>query len=415
VSLDRRLAWLVLLGSGAVFLVLAAVLVPWEAMPGSDLTPVSPDTVFSAEELRRAEAFSSLRRYLGWASYFTSLGVALLLGFTGLGASLVRKVAPRRWWLAVPVATLALLLLGRMVTFPLSVWSWRHRLAYGLTEQSLGEWAVDYLKSFVVGWTVTTLLALMFLGLVRLGTRRWFVWAGAAAAGLTFAGSFLFPVVVEPVFNEFQSMQEGPFKDSVLDLAAQQGVAVEDVLVSDASRRTTSYNAYVSGLGGTHRVVVYDTLLDGMEPEQALVVIAHELAHTRHRDVLVGTGLGAVGAVAGVAMLALLLDRRRLLRWAGVDDVRDPAVLPLVLALVAVGSLLASPVQSAISRAVEARADRETLVVVEDPDTFIAMQRELTLASLNDPTPPVWSQFVFGTHPTVLQRIAMAQSTREGE
>lgn len=410
-TLARRGAWWTAIGSAVLFVLLAALLVPWEWVPGGELRPARARDVFTPEQIARAEEYASVRRWLGWASYFLSLGLALVLGLTPWGARLVRATTGRRrWWLAVPLAVLVLLVLGRLVTLPFTVLIRRRNLEYGLTEQGWGSWAVDYAKSLGVGWVLTTLLVLVLLGLVRRSPRRWFAWAGAAAAVFTFAGSYLYPVLLEPVFNEFTPMAEGAFKESVLDLAQREGVKVDDVLVSDASRRTTTLNAYVSGLGGTRRVVVYDNLLEELTPDQARVVIAHEIAHAKHHDVLVGTTLGATGAVLGVALLALLLDSQRLRRRAGVDAVGEVPVVPLLMALIATGTFLASPVQGTISRAVEVRADRVALAATGDAATFVDMQRELALASLSDPTPPAWSSFWFGTHPTVLQRAGLPAS-----
>ena len=86
----------------------------------------------------------------------------------------------------------------------------------------------------------------------------------------------------------------------------------------------------------------------------------------------------------------------------------DPVVVPLLLALLTVGQLLAAPVENAASRAVEARADHDALVATKDPQALIDLQRSLALASLADPTPPEWSQWWFGSHPTTLQRIGAA-------
>ena len=152
---------------------------------------------------------------------------------------------------------------------------------------------------------------------------------------------------------------------------------VDDVLVADASRRTTTLNAYVSGFGSTRRVVVYDNLVEDLPEDQALSVVAHELAHARHDDVVTGSVLGAAGAVFGVGLLALVRRCRRPRRRR--RSMGDPAVVPLVLALLAVGTLLASPVENAISRQIETRADVDALRATRDPQAFVAMQRQLAL------------------------------------
>ncbi len=184
---------------------------------------------------------------------------------------------------------------------------------------------------------------------------------------------------------------------------------VSDVLVADASRRTTTLNAYVSGLGSTRRVVLYDNLVRDVPQRETLVVVAHELGHAKNHDVALGTSLGAAGVLLASGLLGLVLRRRRLLARSGVLGAGDPEVVPLLLALVAVATLVASPVQNTVSRAIEARADRESLAATHDEVGFERLQEELSTRSLSDPEPPAWSQLWFGSHPTTLQRIGLAR------
>lgn len=410
-TLDRRTAWLTAVVAAAAFAVPAAVLVPWDWVPGGDLAPADPLEIFTAEQIARAEEYAALRRYLGWASYLVSLLVAGVLGLTPLGARVVRSLfGGWRWWIAVPAAVLLVLLVGRLATLPFSVLIRRRNLAYGLTEQTWPAWSLDVVKSLTVSWALTSLVLFLLVLAMRRSPRHWFLWAGGTAATLTLAGSFLYPTLVEPVFNDFESLPDGSLRTSVLALAEEQGVDVSDVLVADASRRTTTFNAYVSGFGGTRRVVLYDNLVNELPAEEARVVVAHELVHAKHNDVLLGTSLGAIGAVLGVALLALALDAGTLRRRAGVTDPIGASAVPLMLALWALALLVTAPVQGTISRAIEARADRESLAATGASDTFVSMQRELALASLSDPTPPAWSQFWFGSHPTVLQRAGLPTS-----
>lgn len=418
-ALARRAAAVTAVGSLVVFVALAAWLVPWDWTPGGgSVEPASAADLFRSQQLARMEEFSTVRRWLGWASYLVSLTVALVLGFTSWGGRLVRRVGRgRRWWLAVPMGVLAVLVVGRLATLPFAMAIRQRHFDYGLTRQGWGGWAVDYGKSLLVAWVLTSLVLLVLVGVARRSPRWWFAWAGGLAAMLVVAGSFLYPVLVEPVFNKFTPMEPGPFRSSVFELARAEGVQIDDVLVADASRRTTTLNAYVSGFGGTRRVVVYDTLLEGLKPAEARVVIAHELAHAKHDDVIVGTVLGAAGAVLGVSLLALALDSRWVRRRSGTSGAADVGSVAVVLALAAVGGLAVSPVENTISRAIEVRADRESLAATGEAGAFVAMQRQLALTSLSDPTPPGWSQFWFGSHPTVLQRVGLArsmESTEEG-
>ena len=408
----RRGAWIVLAVSAGLLLVLATVLVPWQWAATLDLArPPQARDVFTDAQLREAESHAAALRVLSWSSYALSLVLAVALGLTRWGARLARRLGGRlRWWLMVPWVVLLLLLAGRLLTLPLALLARERNLRDGLTNQPLSGWATDQALSLLVSWALLSALVLLFVGLARRSPRWWFAWASVVLVGLTFFVSLLYPVVVEPLFNDFEPLPDGQLEEAVLDLAEEQGVGVSEVLVSDASRRTTTLNAYVSGLGSTRRIVLYDNLVDGAAQEETLSVVAHELAHARHQDVVVGTTLGALGTAAGVALLALLLDSSALRRRAGVAGPGDPAATALVVALITVGGVVGSPVQNAVSRAIEARADVTALRATDDPDAFRAVQRRLATRSLADPTPPWFGYLWFSSHPTVLQRLAIADA-----
>ena len=219
----------------------------------------------------------------------------------------------------------------------------------------------------------TTVGLVVVMACARRWERAWPAVAGALLMALVAAGSFVYPVVVEPLFNDFTPLKAEPLRSDIFALADKEGVPIDDVLVADASRRTTTLNAYVSGFGSTRRVVVYDNLVESLPEDQALSVVAHELAHARHRDVVTGTALGAAGSLLGVGLLALLLGRLRRRGW---PEMRDPQVVPVLLALVALASLASAPMQNGISRQIETRADADALETTGDSAAFSAMQRD---------------------------------------
>jgi len=361
----------------------------------------APDAVLSAAQLARAESYASTARLLGYASLAVSLLVACGLGFTEAGRRLVGRLRGW-WWVRALVGTALVLLVGRLATLPFAVASQRHRLDYGLSTQSWTAWTRDVAVGWAVNAVGTALLVLVVVGAARRWRDAWTVVAGGLVAVLVMLGSFVYPLLVEPLFNSFSPLAAGSLRTAVFALADEEGVHVDDVLVADASRRTTTLNAYVSGFGGTRRVVLYDNLVRDVPEDQALSVVAHELAHARHDDVLTGSLLGAAGAMAGVGLLGLVLSLGKGPRAA------DPRIVPRLLAWVAIAGLLASPVQNGISRRIETRADVDALIATRDPGAFIEVQRQLAARSLADLTAPAWAQFWFGSHPTTRERIAIA-------
>ena len=172
---------------------------------------------------------------------------------------------------------------------------------------------------------------------------------------------------------------------------------VRDVLVAEASRRTRKENAYVSGLGRTRRVVLWDTLL-GAEPEEVELVVAHELGHRRMRHVSQGTALAAAGAVAFVLVLRLVRPH----------PAADDAALVVLLGTLL--ELLALPLGAALSRRWERAADRFALALVPKLEVAASLHRGLALANLADLEPPRWLYYWLFSHPTPPERLRDARA-----
>jgi STE24 endopeptidase len=242
----------------------------------------------------------------------------------------------------------------------------------------------------------------------RLAPRWWWAWAAAGTATLVVLLSFVLPVLIEPVFNKFTPMPDGPLRSQLIAMADRDGVPVTDVLVADASRRTRAVNAYVSGFGATRRIVVYDTLLEQATPDEVESVVAHELGHAKDGDVVTGTAIGAVGAAAAVVAAYLIGLWTGLLRRAGVTDIADPRAIGLLLALAAVAGLVASPAMNLVSRHIEARADTHALRLTGDPAAFERMQARLAALNLSNVDPNPVEYALFASHPSTVQRMAAA-------
>ena len=409
-----RAALVTAAGLGVALVVVIAAGTPWEVLPEppGGRTPVDPGVGLTPDQLARAEAFTSALRPASLLSLTLSLLTAAVLGLTPLGARLVTAVARPlggRWPAQVLLGVPALAIAGRLVTLPIAAYAETVRHRYGLSTRGWWLWARDVAVSTLISAVVTAFVLLFLLWLVRRLPRTWWAWSAVVAAGFVVVSSFLYPVVIEPAFNSFEPLLAGELRTDLLALAEESGVPVSDVLVSDASRRTTSLNAYVSGFGSTRRIVVYDTLLEDLPDAEIESIVGHELGHVVHADVLTGTLIGALGAAAATALFGWLLSWTPLLRRAGAESPGDPRVVPLVMFLLAAGSLLSTPVQNLVSRQVEARADLHALEVTGDADAFIAMQRRLATTNLSDPSPPAAWHWFFGSHPTTPQRVAFAQ------
>lgn len=407
-----RLAVVVTLAVLLVALGLAVGLtVPWTVLAGaSPHVDIARD--FTDAEVAREVAYHSAIRPPAYLSLVVGLVLAGILASTPLGGRIVTAVARPvggSFVAQVVLGTLALVAIGRIATLPLDAWSERVLRRYGLSTQSWGSWLLDAVKGIGVATVMTSLVLLTVLALVRVAPRSWWAWAAAATAAFVILGSFVYPLLVEPVFNTFSSLPAGHLRTDLLAMAERDNVPVEDVLVADASRRTTSLNAYVSGFGSTRRIVLYDTLLTTATPAEVELIVAHELGHAKRQDVLHGTLLGALGSAAGVCALALLLSWTPLLQRAGASSPGDPRVIPLLLFVVALSTLVLGPAGNLISRRIEARADVHSLDLTRDVPTFISSEQRLARTNLSDLDPNPFLYAMFASHPSSPQRIALAR------
>jgi STE24 endopeptidase len=279
------------------------------------------------------------------------------------------------------------------------------RRDYGLTEQGWGGWLVDRLTFLGVQAALISIAVAGTLWLAgRLG-RRWWLAGAPALVGIAAVFILAQPLVIQPLFNRIEPLEDRELATRVEELAAQMGVEVGDVRVADASRRTTTANAYVAGIGPTRRVVLYDTLLDGRFTEgEILAVTAHELGHVERRHLWRGLAWFALLAVPGVFLLARVTER-----WGGLSQ---PRLVPLGLALALAYVLAVQPLTNAVSRRYEAEADWIALEATRDPASAVSLEQRFVTTSLSDPDPPAWVTFWLGTHPTPMERIAMAEAFR---
>lgn len=410
----RGAALLAVLLLGTALVVIVVLTTPWQSapVPSQGRTPVDVGRDFTAEQIQHEKGFHGQLRPWSYTRLALGLVVTLILGLTPLGARIVELVARPLgggWVWQALLGGLALGVLGQLVTLPLSMRAEVVLRDYGLSTQNWTGWWIDIAKSWLVSAVIGAGALLVFYAVVRAAPRWWWAWLAAGAAAVVFVFSFLYPVLIEPIFNKFAPMPASALRTELVEMAARDGVPVSEVLVADASRRTTALNAYVSGYGASRRIVVYDTLLRDAPAEEVKLVVAHELGHAKRNDVLYGTAIGALGVATGVGVLYLLLGWAPLLRRAGVEDIGDPRSMALVMAVMAVGALLLGPAQNLLSRRIESRADEHALVLTGDPDTFIQMQRRLAVKNLADLDPNPVVYWMFSSHPTSPERIAHAR------
>jgi STE24 endopeptidase len=383
-----------------------AVLVLSPGDLGPDPLAVDATDWFTPEQIERARDFRDGQRNLMLAGLAIEL---LALGALALGRPRpLRRLLERagaRPILGAAAAGAGISLLLALLALPLGVVAHERAVDVGLSTQDLGSWLFDRVRGAGIALLIAAAGAAILVALQRRLPRLWWLAGSGVVIMYAVVSTWLAPVVLAPVFNDFDELPPGPLRERVLELADEAGVDVGEVLRVDASRRGTSLNAYVDGIGSSKRVVLYDNLIEEADRAELEAVVAHELGHVAHDDVR--RGILFVVIVAPLGMLTVALAGRALARRSG-SQPGTPAALPayaLALTIVAFALGLAG---NQLSRSIERSADAFELELTGDPQALIDLQRRITINNLGDPDPQSPLDRLLRTHPSAVERIGAA-------
>lgn len=412
-SIPRALTIVLLVSCAAAVIVALSSRAPAEvrtADAGREASDPSLGADFTDAQIERHGIYRR-STYLGFALGLLVEVVTLLVMARGPLARLVDAIEGWRGGLPVRAAVVGLFVavVTTLAALPLSyVRGHVINKAWGLSTQDTVGWTIDMLKGLGVGAVIAAAATVAFFLVVRWQPRTWWLWGWAAFTLLTAMLVWLYPLVVAPLFNKFTPLDDRALTQRITGVADEAGVEVDEVLVADASRRTTGENAYVAGFGGTKQVVVYDTLLEAGGEEETLFVVAHELGHQKENHVLKGVLVSSLGLLVGFGVLKLLAGWQSLWSWAGAGGLADLRAIPLLLLFATIMGVLTLPVQNGISRSFERRADEVALELSDDPKVAIRSFRRLALANLADLRPPRAAVLLLFTHPPIPERIELA-------
>ena len=371
----------------------------------------------------RAIAYAHSRHELYFLDFlFTTVGLILLIQL-GVGPWLrdwAERISRRRFLQAVIFAGVFFILLG-LLGLPAAAGS--HWLAryYGQSVQGWASWFWDSIKGGVVGLILAVVLVWLFYGLVRRSPRRWWFYAWLGALPILIFLIFVEPLVLEPLFFRFT-----PLASTDLQLAdalervvrhAGQNIPEDRMYLMNASSKLNALNAYVTGIGASERVVVWDTTIAQMTTPQILFVFGHEMGHyvLHHirNGILFGAGVLLIFLFAGFQALHWALRR-----FGGVWKIRgadDWASLPVLIFILFIFNFIFTPIDNAFSRHIEHQADQYGLEVVhgivpDAPQVAAQSFQILGEVDLDEPSPSTAVKMWFYDHPPINERILFAQT-----
>ncbi|MBD0317821.1 MAG: M48 family metalloprotease [Thermoleophilia bacterium] len=398
---DRRLALalrMALLGLLAVGWLLAAASLWRTRVPGDlELPKLEATRFFTDGEVARARSYE---RFLRADWLLSTLAVIVALTVLAVRArSLARSLRLGPIGAGVVVGMLSLTVVWIVdLPFDAAARWWRDR--HGLTRGNWIAWLVDPWPELLLQGAAALLTIVVAMALARRFPRGWWLAAAPAVVAVSVGFAALHGILVS---FDSHPLRNRELRRDTRALAARLGAAETPVEVQEVGNLTKRANAAAVGLGPTERIVLWDTLLDGRFGEgEVRVVLAHEFGHITRRHLWKGMAWVALIAFPGLFVLAAVTRRR--------GGLGDPAVLPLGLLVLVVLELALTPAVNVVSRRYEAEADWVALEATGDPASARRLFQRFARTSLSEPSPPTWGYVMFETHPTPMQRIALAES-----
>ena len=324
-------------------------------------------------------------------------GLRARIGKGGVGALAVLVV--------VPVA----MLMDSVLSLPWTIYTrWFRETKYGLSSQPLPEWLGEWGMQLGIGLVMNLILFSIIYALIRRAPKRWWLWGGLVTSLFVIVAIVISPVLIEPLFNKYTPAPAGAVRDTVVEMAKANGVPSDKIFIYNGSKQSNRYTANVSGLFGSARVAMSDTMFKkDADIAEVRGVVGHEMGHYVHMHSLWMAGVFSLLAMVGFFLVDRLFPlAMRLLGARGVEGIADPAGLPVLFAVLSVLSLLATPVTSTLIRTMEADADNFSLQRVNEPDGLAkALVKTIEYRAA---TPGKLEEIIFYDHPSVGWRVRNA-------
>jgi STE24 endopeptidase len=350
-------------------------------------------------------------------SFGVDVAILVALLISGASAWWTNRITALSGWWAAPAAVVFLYALGlgallKFAGIPFSILSRRVEIRYGLNRQSWMGWIWDQTKSMLISGVMALGGLELIYWLLRAAPKSWWLWAWGAFALFIIALAQLAPVLLLPLFFKFRPLStegtEAELVQRLTRLSERAGARVRGVFEWKLGEKSAKANAALTGLGGTRRVIISDTLLNSATPDEIEAVFAHELGHHVHRHVWYGLifqmALSLLGFwLADVALRFFAMP----LRLAGMADV---AGIPLLFLVALVLSLLLLPLANAFSRRLERQADDYAFAAMGDAGPLVRGLERLADQNLAERNPPAWKEFIFYSHPSISTRVTRARA-----
>jgi len=369
------------------------------------------EPILDAARQQQAKEYTRTGRYLSLAELVLVMVPLAMLVFAGLSERLVGSLD-----LPVIVAAIVYFLIlfaaYRVITVPISyyrgyVLPWR----YGLSRQNLSGWLGDLVKAGALMLVLGVVVVVIVYWLLNVQSQLWWLFSWAFLVLFSMVMSMLAPVLLVPIFFKMKPLTYGELRERLEKLAERAGVKIGGMYTIEFSSKSTTANAALMGMGRTRRIVLSDTLISQYSTSEIEVIMAHEMAHNRHRDMLRLTVFQSAVMLVNLYAASLVLDA--VIEPLGFSGLSDVSALPLLVLIFIVINLLLSPIITGYGRRLETEADGYALELTGNPSSFISAMARLTDQNLAEAEPSRWVELLLHDHPSYHSRLEHARSFAE--
>jgi STE24 endopeptidase len=384
---------------------------------GTTVPAVFQDTV-NQETLKKISNYTIDSDHFHMGASLIHQGLYLIVLLSGLLPWLMKTV--RSWEIGLILEGLIffaiLSLLATLSRIPFGVYdTFVIEERYGFNRMTLQMWILDLLKSVIIQFLLGGLLLWLLLALVIHGGKAWWVWAWILVGGFELIMLWLYPVIIAPLFNKFEPVQNLGLVERIRNLMEKVGLRVKAVLKMDAGKRSKHTNAYFTGIGKTKRIVLFDTLLESHPEEEIVSVLAHEVGHWKKRHVLKQIILLELLSFVVFFIVSKLLKWQLLYQTFGFEEPTVYVGIFLIGALLSPLGYFAQPLEAAISRKFEREADDFVLELTKTAEPMRNALKRLASDNLANLIPhPLYAWFYY-SHPPLVERIERLARLRKDD
>ncbi|MDM8529823.1 M48 family metallopeptidase [Anaerolineales bacterium HSG25] len=373
--------------------------------------PIESSQTIDPQRQETAKEYAAIGRKLFVVELVIGLAYVLIWIVAGISPWLRDQIYQftTATWLSVPLFAVGFALPQMVLTAPLDYYSGfvlPHR--YGQSNQTLQAWLIDQAKGLVLAGVLGIIVLEIIYLLLSFAPDTWWLWTAAVMLIFSVLLSNLAPVLIFPLFFTYHPLENEALVERLTRLADQAGAKVQGVYTFDMSSKTSAANAALMGLGNTRRIVLGDTLVENFTIDEIETVLAHELGHHVHKDLVTGIAVQSTLTLIGFYLADVVM------RWGiatfGYHGLNDPATLPLLMVAMMVFGLVTMPLGNIWSRWREVAADTYALETTRNPQAFISAMTRLANQNLADTDPPTWVEFLLHSHPSISKRVALAEA-----